>query len=307
LRNFLRLQQPQIVHTHGALLNAWGGIAARLAGVPHLMSHDHEPPAGPWRERVVQRWAARLPDVAFVASRTVAAERNARLHRRGARILSLPTGVDLRTFVPATATQRLAARLQLGIPADAYLVGALGRLQPRKRADVLVDALPGLLASVPQAHIIIAGAGPEEARLAAQARALGVESRVLTIPWQRDVASVYRALDVFVTLGDNGSGRTLAEAMACGLPVVALRTPLHAELANETSIWVEPRPRAVAQALGLLARSVAERSRLGAEARTRAVRWLDVDTAARLLENAYAHSVGRTPRPRPSRELLPSR
>jgi glycosyltransferase involved in cell wall biosynthesis len=111
----------------------------------------------------------------------------------------------------------------------------------------------------------------------------------------------------FVTLGDNGSGRTLAEAMACGLPVVALRTPLHAELANETSIWVEPRPRAVAQALGLLARSVAERSRLGAEARPRAVRWLDVDTAARLLENAYAHSVGRTPRPRPSRELLPSR
>jgi glycosyltransferase involved in cell wall biosynthesis len=114
----------------------------------------------------VQRWAARLPDVAFVASRTVAAERNARLHRRGARILSLPTGVDLRTFVPATATQRLAARLQLGIPADAYLVGALGRLQPRKRADVLVDALPGLLASVPASapHHRRRGSGRRAAR-----------------------------------------------------------------------------------------------------------------------------------------------
>jgi glycosyltransferase involved in cell wall biosynthesis len=171
---------------------------------------------------------------------------------------------------------------------------------------VLVDALPALLAGVPQAHLVIAGAGPEEARLTAQARDLGVESRVMTIPWQRDVAAVYRALDVFVTLSDSGSGRTLVEAMASGLPVVALRTPLHAELAHETGIWVEPRPRAVAQVLGQLARSVSERTRLGGDARSRAIRWLDVDTAARLLETAYAHSVGRTPRPRPTRVLLAS-
>jgi hypothetical protein len=82
---------------------------------------------------------------------------------------------------------------------------------------------------------------------------------------------------------------------------------LHAEMAEDSALWVEPRPRAIAQALSMLARSASERTRLGAVARQRAVRHLDIDLSARLLETAYAHCVGRTPRPWPSRQLLAAR
>src|SRR5262245_15236789 len=59
LRRFLLDARPRIVHTHGAWMNFHGGLAARLARVPHHMSHDHEPPGGGWRDRLLLRWAAR--------------------------------------------------------------------------------------------------------------------------------------------------------------------------------------------------------------------------------------------------------
>jgi glycosyltransferase involved in cell wall biosynthesis len=295
MRDRLRRLQPRIVHTHGALHNVVGAVAARWAGVPHIMTEDAGPMPARRRDRWTLRWAARFPDVAFVPTRVAAEARRAAASNSATRVLHLPHGVDLRHFVPAAAQERRAARAGLDLPPDAFIVGAVGNLLPRKRLDVLIDALPFVLDRVPQAWFLIAGDGPERERLTEQARRLGVESRLRCTGWMENIVGAYHALDVFVLLGDGReeTGLTLAEAMACGVPALVRRSPLADELCGERAAFqIDPRPHEVARHIVDLAHSNRERNLLAGLARAHALRHFDVTSSARLLEEVYAHCVG---------------
>jgi glycosyltransferase involved in cell wall biosynthesis len=108
------------------------------------------------------------------------------------------------------------------VPADAFVVVGLGRLVPVKGFDVLLRALPAVLAAVPTAHVLLVGDGPERAALEAQAAALHVGDRVRITGAAADVAPWLAASDVLAAPSRNeGMGRVLVEAMALGVPVVA--------------------------------------------------------------------------------------
>ena len=303
LRDRIRHLAPQIVHTHGTQHNIYGALAARLAGVRHIMTQDEDLLAVRGRDRFVLRWTARYPDVAFVPTHALGDARRTALASTATRILHLAHGVDLRLFVPPDEAARRAARAALGLPPEAFVLGAVGNLLARKRLDVLVDALPHVLGHVPHAHLLIAGDGPEGAALAAQAKALGVGERLQRTGWLAHPVTAYHALDVFVFLGEGRgeTGLTLAEALACGLPAVAARNRFAAELAGEhAALQIEPHARALAHAVVGLARESQSRARLADLARTRAVTRFDVEGSARRLEEVYAHCVARTLRPRPA-------
>ncbi len=308
LRNRLRRLHPRIVHTHGAFHNVLGAMAARWAGVPHIMTEDAGLPPARRRDRWTMRWAARLPDVAFVPTRVAADARRAVVNGAATRVMHLPHGVDLRRFAPAPTLERRAARSAFEIPAEAFVIGAVGNLLPRKRLDVLVDAMPLVLDRVPQAWFLIAGDGPEREALCAQARQLGVDSRLRCTGWLDDIVGAYRALDVFVLLGDGReeTGLTLAEAMASGVPSLARRSPLAQELCGDrAAIQLDARPRDVARRIIDLAQSGNDRSRLAALARAHALRHFDITASARLLEEIYAHCVARPHRPHAHPTTLP--
>jgi glycosyltransferase involved in cell wall biosynthesis len=309
MRDRLRRLQPRIVHTHGAFHNVLGAVAARWAGVPHIMTEDAGPPPARRRDRWTMRWAARLPDVAFVPTRVAADARRAVVNGAATRVMHLPHGVDLRRFAPAPGVERHAARCALAVPAEAFVVGAVGNLLARKRLDVLVDAMPLILDRVPQAWFLIAGDGPELVALQRQARQLGVESRLRCTGWLDDIVAAYRALDVFLLLGDGRqeTGLTLAEAMACGVPALVRRSPLAQELCGErAAIQLDARPRDVARRIVELAQNGSDRSRLAALARSHALRHFDITSSARLLEEIYAHCVARPHRPHPPTTLPPT-
>jgi len=308
VRDRLRRLQPRIVHTHGALHNVLGAVAARWAGVPHIMTEDAGPLPARRSDRWTMRWAARLPDVAFVPTRVAADARRAVVDGTATRVMHLPHGVDLRRFSPAPALERRAARSAFEIPAEVFVVGAVGNLLPHKRLDVLVDAMPLVLDRVPHAWFLIAGDGPERERLRQQAHRLGVESRLRCTGWLDDIVRAYRALDAFVLLGDGReeTGLTLAEAMACGIPALVRRSPLAQELCGDrAAIQLDARPRDVARRIIELAQSSNDRSRLAALARSHALRHFDITSSARLLEEIYAHCVARPHRPHPRPTTLP--
>jgi glycosyltransferase involved in cell wall biosynthesis len=308
MRKLFHETRPQIVHTHGTWMNVDAGLAARLAGVPHLMSHDHDVPSGSWHERLMARWAARLPEVIFVDSPRVAQARRALLGSGIERVLTLPLGVDLGRFQRPTHQQREAARRALGLGSDAYVVGTVGHLTPRKNVSTLIEAFRALAARDPEARLLVCGDGPEREPLIASTHELGLDKRIVWCGWRAELPPVYHALDVFVTLASERGGacRTLAEAMACGLPAVASNHARHVEIGGRHVLLVEPRPRAVAQALLELGRSAAWRHELGLEARSYAAGHLDFDVTVRLLEAAYAHCVARSPHPWSSRQTLPA-
>lgn len=133
-------------------------------------------------------------------------------------------GVDLCRFKPGS---RLAARYLLGLPPHAKIVAFVGRIQPLKAPDILVQALAYL--RDPSAVALIVG-GPSgsgldrPSALIELAASLGVADRVRFLPPQSGdrLADVYRAADIVAVPSYNESfGLVALEAQACGTPVVA--------------------------------------------------------------------------------------
>lgn len=120
---------------------------------------------------------------------------------------------------PAPASNPGYLRSQLGIPPDAFVIGAVARLAQQKRLDRLLDSFALMGDDV---HLIVAGEGPARVALVAKAAGLGLTRRAHFVGHRDDVADVLAALDVFAITSDReGMANSMLEAMAHGLPVVS--------------------------------------------------------------------------------------
>lgn len=174
------------------------------------------PVTGRARLAAARRWG----DAFICISPAITAELRA-LGVPEARLWEIPNGVDAQRLYPVSARRRSALRHELGVP-DVPLAIYTGRLVPEKRLDVLVAAWPEVVAGVPDACLLLVGAGQERARLAAQARQLGVADRVIFCGQRDDVTPLLQAANVFILpSAAEGLPVALLEAQACGLPCVA--------------------------------------------------------------------------------------
>ena len=123
----------------------------------------------------------------------------------------------LPNFVTAGAAPPVD-RMELGLAAEGPLLLALGRFHANKAFDVLLSAL----ARVPEAVLCLAGAGPLERELRAQAAGLGIEDRVAFPGWRKDVGPLFAAADLCVCPSRlEPLGNVVIESWAHGVPVVA--------------------------------------------------------------------------------------
>lgn len=124
----------------------------------------------------------------------------------------------LPNFVPDLAEMRPTPRGALGVPDDAPLVLALGRLHHTKGFDVLIRALERL----PRVHVVIAGEGPERARLTAFSRRQGVAERVHLVGWRSDTGALLGAADALACPSRTEPlGNVVLEAWSARRPIVA--------------------------------------------------------------------------------------
>lgn len=147
-------------------------------------------------------------------------------------------GIDTRRFSPGPP----GARTELGIDADHNLIGVVGRLAPEKGHRYLLEALRRVLDRGVDATLLIVGHGEEEGRIRGTITELGLEPHVRMVSYRNDIEAVYNALDLFClpSLWE-GFGLVLAEAMACGVPVVATRiTGVTEVVAEDEGFLVEP-------------------------------------------------------------------
>jgi glycosyltransferase involved in cell wall biosynthesis len=160
-------------------------------------------------------------------------------------------------------------RQDLGLAADDFVVGNVGRLAPQKGQRHLIAAMPLLLERVPSAHAIIAGGGDLESYLRDLSLEVGVADRVHVLGARADVPALTHAMDVFAMPSIwEGFGLVLLEAMAAGRPIVASRVATIPEVVEEgaTGLLVPAGdPVALAEALASLAHDP-ERARLFGEA-----------------------------------------
>jgi glycosyltransferase involved in cell wall biosynthesis len=227
LVRLLRRDRPGIVHTHTSKAGFVGRLGARLAGVPAIVHQPHGHIFYGYYgravtafyvalERIAARWSDRL---VMLTDREIDEHLALGIGRRP-QFVTVPSGVPT-AELRARAPDRETARRALGLPADAFVVAAIGRLVPVKGFDVLVEAMPALRAAVPGSLAIVVGDGPEEGALSRLVERLGVRGHVRLHGPSAEVVSVLAAADVLAAPSRNeGMGRSLVEAMALGIPVV---------------------------------------------------------------------------------------
>ncbi|MFG2620287.1 glycosyltransferase family 4 protein [Streptomyces sp. NPDC048507] len=208
------------------------GPALRRAGARRLVATTHGHEAGwaqlPAARQLLRRIGEGTDTLTYLGEYTRARIASAVTERAAARMVQLPPGVDEKTFHPGSGGAEVRARLGLtGRP----VAVCVSRLVPRKGQDTLIEAMPRILAAVPDAVLLVVGGGPYEADLRALAARAGVaESVVFTgaVPWE-ELPAHYGAGDVFAMpcrtrrggLDVEGLGIVYLEASATGLPVVA--------------------------------------------------------------------------------------
>jgi glycosyltransferase involved in cell wall biosynthesis len=190
------------------------------------------------------------------------------------RLVAVPNAVELQRFATPAELGRSAVRGQWGIPADAPVLGVLARLAPQKGLTYLVSALPAILAQHPDTYALVVGEGYLRPDLEAQARSLGVESRLLLVGYHANVVDYLRASDIFVLPSlFEGMPLSILEAMGAGLPVIATAVDGTPEVVieGETGLLVPPAdPPALAQAVNRLLDDRQLAARLGRAGRARA-------------------------------------
>jgi glycosyltransferase involved in cell wall biosynthesis len=296
LRRLIRSLQPDIVHTHSSKAGFLGRIAARLAGVRHILHTPHghvfNGYFGRGRTRTfiaMERWAARFTDRIVTLTDAEAAQHLAVGIGRPEQFVTIPSGVELGSVAPA-AGEGKRIRGELGLASTTPLIGAISRLVPVKGLTHLIAAMPEILRRCLEAHLLVAGDGEQRATLETQARELGLESRVHFLGYRQDVAAVADALDVFVLPSINeGQGRVLVYAMALGKPIVASRVGGVPELLGDGEAgWLVPPADAtsLAQAVSSLLEDPLHAAKLGEAARSRAPRY-SVEAMLRALATLY--------------------
>lgn len=224
LREVKRLQ-IDLIHTNGTKAHLTASPAAMLSGKP-LVWHLRDI-LGPGALLSTLRLMARsIPGALIANSRATAASMGEGLSRT-ARVIY--NGLDMEFFAPRPRDP--AVRVSLGLPDDAFVIGALGALAPLKGHIWLIRAMPAVLAAAPAARLLIIGeemydtAGHHGYRgvLEDEIARLGLGSRVVLAGRRDDVVRHYGAMDMVVnsSVRPESFGRVLVEAMACGCPVVS--------------------------------------------------------------------------------------
>jgi glycosyltransferase involved in cell wall biosynthesis len=270
-----------VVHGHdlGPWLNAVAARAVRPSTAALATFHQLKTPSGPKKPAAM---AAALFSEALVACGNEVRADIDTWAPPGANVITIGNGVSLPP--PPTPEQRAEARRQLGLPSDAVVIGYVGRMQPVKGPEILLEAFLQRFRDRPEVHLVLVGGGPMEDEL--RTRASG-HSNVHLTGQVLDAARLLSAFDIYAqTSRSEGRSISLLEAMAAGLPTVAHSLPAISEMhqVGETALLAPlGDQKALCDALDTLVRDRARRERMGKAAREHS-RLFSVDTMA----DAYA-------------------
>jgi glycosyltransferase involved in cell wall biosynthesis len=283
-------QRANVLHCHQYSPFVYGSIAGlrnprlRIVFTEHGRLSDGPPST---KRLVVNRTLGRRPN------RVVAVSHELRRYMveegfQASRVDVIHNGID--PGPEFTLEQRVRARVLLGLPDSALVIGTVARFDPVKRLDVLVEATAVVTRILPQAHLVMIGGGPEASRLEAQVADRGLTNRVVFTGPRHDVRTLMPAFDVYVnTSASEGISLTLLEAMAASRPVIATGVGGTPEILVEgTGVLVQPDDsRATAEVIVSVLRDPARGLSLGAAARSRVVEHFSFDRMARAYLAAY--------------------
>lgn len=253
----MAVEDPDVVHSW--LYDA--NISSRLAGflnrgtpiITSLQLADYEPDgirAAGWNPakvrglKFIDQITARFSRTHFVAcSDFVNHSYKRHFGIDPNRIETIYNAVDIAALSTEDGAD-IRLREELRLPEDAFIYLNVGRLDPQKNHDLILDAFAQAKEIVPTAYLLLAGTGPLDTYLKKKAKDLGIEDRIFFLGRRSDVGALMEFADVFVFPSlFEGLPVALAEAMFKSLPCIASRIEVFEEVIEDrkTGLLVDPR------------------------------------------------------------------
>jgi len=276
LVQFMRRVRPDIVHTHAFRADLWAGLAARMAGVPIVVSSIRNNDWDCFRTEQpfpVARLAMAGSKIAVsFADILIAVSEGVREHLVSVQKISpvkirvIPNGVDLERLGRLRSPPQMI-RGQLNLAPGTPLVGTLAVFKPRKGLSYLVEAARAVLSRYPYVHFLLAGDGPEREAVEKQIQRLGIARNMHLLGFRDDAIALVDALDIYVLPSlFEGFPRSVLEAMGLGKPVIVTDIGGSREAVRHgaSGLIVPPRdPQGLAEAICRLLESPQLRKSMG--------------------------------------------
>ncbi|HEY6524089.1 MAG TPA: glycosyltransferase [Solirubrobacteraceae bacterium] len=291
LAMLLRLGRFDVIHAHMFGSNVWGTVLGKLCNVPVIIAHEHNwSYSGELMRRTIDRHVIARYATRFVAVSESNRTRMIELEGIPAeKVLVLPTA-----YIPHRVTEPTDIRAELGLAPDARIIGVVATLRVEKALEVMISAAAQVIQKFPDAHLVIAGDGPQRESLEAQVTSMGLTGHVHFLGERRDVTPLLQTVDVGALSSDwEGMPLFVLECMATGTPVVATNVGGLPEIVEDdrTGLLVPPRdPAALAAAISALLADP-ERGRLLAATAAERMDDFTIETVAHRFADLYEQLV----------------
>lgn len=248
LTRLVRRLKPDLVHTWIFAANAYGRVAARLAGVACVVAGERC--VDLWKgglELTIDRWLARRT-ACIVANSGAIRDFYVARGLPEEKFEVIPNGIAWRVAGPAPREQVLA---ELGLPRTARLIALVGRLWPQKRVQDAIWAMDLLRIYPYDLHLLVVGDGPQRRQLERLSVQVDRKNHIHFLGQRADVPRWLPHCEMLWSPSAfEGQSNAILEAMAAGLPVVATDIPGTRDLVvhGQTGFLIPTPPRAAQMA-----------------------------------------------------------
>ena len=293
LRDFIREKDVQIIHTHGYKSNMYGLLASKISRVP-IVATLHGWTGGGKKNIFYEKLDRRIVkgmDHLISVSPSIT-DWLKKLHINSEKISYIPNAVDTNKFSADNASD---VRSELNIEGK-IVIGVAGRLTAEKGHCYLIRAFKDVHSEIRGIKLLIVGSGDLREKLQQEAERSGVSEDVIFTGARKDMASIYKSMDMFVLSSiTEGLPMVLLEAMSMGLPVVASRVGgIPHVISGENGIMVSPAdPTELKEGIIRLLRDDKLRKTMGEKARSAVLERFSLDIFSQSYVNAYEYIVGK--------------
>ena len=282
-------ERPHIVHGSSYYPSTYSRVAAKLAGVPVLISHEHSvfKTKRPKRQ-IISNIISRFTDMHIAVSKSVKNQVIKWYKIPESKVTVIYNGVDTGLFRRIKSIEQ--AKEEINISSDIFVVGYVGRLDPGKGHQYLFEAV-GKIKEKYNIRCVVVGTGRHENDIKELAEKSGVSGITDFLGLRRNVADLLSAMDVFVLPSfQEGFSNALIEAMAMECPVIASDIPGNDEafINGKQGIFVQPgNSSALADAIEQLYKDKESRLKISVEARKSIEEQFSIKKHVEKMENLY--------------------
>ena len=231
LVKIIRDHQFDIVNTHSGKDTWVGGIAAKLCGKKFIRTRHLGYRIKASRLNFINEWA----DYIMTTGEHIRQSMIEYNRIKPEKVASIPTGIDEQVFDPQRFN-KTQARKALGLKVRDPVIGTVANLRQAKRLDLFLEAAAQILQTHPKVQFVIGGQGPVEAKLKAQAKALGIEQHITWPGFTDDPASFMAAFDIYMlTSDDEGVPQAVMQSLMMQLPTIATNAGSTRDLLHENN------------------------------------------------------------------------